>query len=327
MEILILGSRCSVWQQLKEKVSSSFIALSWMLAFIILIFLTGLRPAFSSQEPTFKTFEDLYPGLASGTLGRAVLTKLPKGVLVAAGDLTIKESDLAGVIRRSKPSIRRQLAQNIFYLLEDEITEGLLYLEAAKAGYKSGTKQQVIMRFLSEKTKLADVSEEEIKDFYNHNKDLIGNAPLEELRGLLKEYLTQQKGEEAVRQYIMTIGKRVPIQLSEVWVKKQKGAVLKNPVDRARLSGKPTMVEFGAPGCTPCDMMAPILADLKKKFGQKINILSIHTGEEQVLGDRFGIQAIPVQVFFNPKGREVFRHTGFFPQTELETKIAQLGWL
>ncbi len=85
------------------------------------------------------------------------------------------------------------------------------------------------------------------------------------------------------------------------------------------------MVEFGATGCVPCDMMTPILADLRKKFPGKLNVLFVHVGQEQILGARFGIQSIPVQVFFDQNGREFFRHTGFFPQAEVEKKLAQLG--
>ncbi|MBI4767972.1 MAG: thioredoxin family protein [Deltaproteobacteria bacterium] len=87
------------------------------------------------------------------------------------------------------------------------------------------------------------------------------------------------------------------------------------------------MVEFGATGCVPCDMMTPILADLRKKYKDKLNVLFVHMGQEQIMGARFGIQNIPIQVFFDQKGREVFRHAGFFPQTELEKKMKQKGLL
>jgi len=96
-------------------------------------------------------------------------------------------------------------------------------------------------------------------------------------------------------------------------------------VDKARASGKPSMVDFGASGCRPCEMMVPILADLKKKFEGKLNVEFVHVREEQVLAARYAIQAIPVQVFFDKDGKEVFRHVGFFPQAEIEKKLAELG--
>ena len=71
--------------------------------------------------------------------------------------------------------------------------------------------------------------------------------------------------------------------------------------------------------------MQPILANLKKKYKGKLNVIFVHVGKEQVLGARFGIRAIPVQAFFDSKGREVFRHEGFYPQSEIEKILATLG--
>jgi len=96
-------------------------------------------------------------------------------------------------------------------------------------------------------------------------------------------------------------------------------------VGKARSSGKPSLVDFGSKGCGPCDMMAPILATLSKKYDGKANVLFVHVGEEQILASRYGIQSIPVQVFFDKDGREVFRHVGFFPQEEIEKKLAEMG--
>ena len=53
--------------------------------------------------------------------------------------------------------------------------------------------------------------------------------------------------------------------------------------------------------------------------------LRAETVAEEVLALRYGIEVVPVQIFFDRKGREVFRHTGFFPQEEIEKKLAELG--
>jgi thioredoxin 1 len=85
------------------------------------------------------------------------------------------------------------------------------------------------------------------------------------------------------------------------------------------------MVDFGADGCRPCDMMSPILEELVKEYAGKANILFVHVRQEQILAARFGIQSIPVQVFFDKNGQEVFRHTGFFPKEEIENQLKNLG--
>ena len=96
-------------------------------------------------------------------------------------------------------------------------------------------------------------------------------------------------------------------------------------MDRARTSGKPTLVEFGATGCVPCDMMQPVLENLRKKYQERLNIVFVHVGEDQILGARYGITSIPVQAFFDHSGKEVFRHTGFFAQAEVEKKLTEMG--
>jgi thiol-disulfide isomerase/thioredoxin len=281
----------------------------------------------AGQGQADKTIEDLYPGLASGPLKAATLARLPKGTLLTAGDLMIKESEISKVIRQSDPAIRKELAQNVFFLLENITTKRMLLQEASKAGFKKGGENQAVMNLLSEKIKTPAVSEEDLSNYYSQNKEMFENAPLEEIRGMLRDYLTREKREEAVRQYILTLGQRTPIRVSEAWAKKHSTPGLNNPVDRARRSGKPTMVEFGAPGCAPCDMMTPILAELKKKFSSKLNVLFVHVGKERILGARFGIQAIPVQVFFDKNGLEVFKHTGFFPKEMIEKILTQMKLL
>ena len=47
--------------------------------------------------------------------------------------------------------------------------------------------------------------------------------------------------------------------------------------------------------------------------------------EKQVLAGRFGIQSIPVQVFFDKTGNEVFRHTGFFAEKEVLNQLQKMG--
>ncbi len=347
MNIKVLESGCPLGQQ-REKIVKEAVAetgievrvekitdlikimtLGFSRIALLLLFVSigFLSPVLFSVQAADKTFEDLYPGLASGALKAATLSALPQGTLLIAGDLVVKESEITKMIRLSERAVRKQLTQNAFFLLENMATKRMLLQEASRAGFKGEDEDQAIMDFLSKKIKIAAVTEEELSNFYNQNKEMFGNPRLEEVREMLKEYLTRPKREDAVRLYIQTLGKRTPIRVNEVWIKKYSSLALNNPVDRLRLSGKPTLVEFGAPGCPPCDMMKPVLGNLKKKFSAKLNVLSVHVGKEQILGNRFGIEAIPVQVIFDKKGLEIFRHTGFFPQAEIESKITQLGLL
>ena len=125
--------------------------------------------------------------------------------------------------------------------------------------------------------------------------------------------------------HIQTLGQRMPIVVSAAWLKPAAEAARNNVVDKVRASGKPSLVDFGSKGCRPCDMLAPILEILKKKYDGKANVLFVSVREEQILASRYGIQSIPVQIFFDASGKEVFRHTGFWPQEELEKKLSEMG--
>ncbi len=298
--------------------------LSVKLFFILPFLLLSLLVLFDAQAG--QTIDELYPGLASDSLKSAKLTRLPKGTLLTSRSLIIKESELTREINQSDPALRKQLIRNAFYLLEKMATSRLVLQEAHKAGYKLGDEEdKTITKFLSEKVKPGTISDEELRNFYTQNKGMIGSASFEETRDLLKYLLAQQKIQEAQRHYVQTLFQQASIQLNEDWVKKQSTLSRDNPVDRARTSGKPSLIDFGSTGCGPCDMMTPILADLEKKYKDKLNVLFVHVNQEVILTARFGIKYIPVQVFFDKNGREVFRHTGFFPQTEIEKQLARMG--
>ena len=85
------------------------------------------------------------------------------------------------------------------------------------------------------------------------------------------------------------------------------------------------MVDFGASGCGPCDMMTPILEELRQAYGEQCNVLFVQVTEERVLTARYGIGSIPAQVFFDREGKEMDRHSGFYPKEEMVARLKELG--
>jgi thioredoxin 1 len=65
-------------------------------------------------------------------------------------------------------------------------------------------------------------------------------------------------------------------------------------------------------------------ASICSKNKDKLNVVFVHVGEEQVLGARYGIRSIPVQVFFDASGKEVFRHMGFFAEQEVIKQLTKM---
>lgn len=301
-----------------------------LLAAVLLLSSAGCNAAKESSAAG-QTVEQAYPGLASVSLGQAVLAKLSQGILLRSGDVLVKTKDLETEIAKAPSETREQLKKNSFFLLEQMATGKLLAKVArqeatAKNVDISGkSDNEVIQKYFEELTANIAASDSEVAVFYRENQDACGGATLEQMKGQLNQYLIQQKKQEFVANHVRNLGKTVPIEVSASWVKAQAVLAQENPVDKARTSGLPTMVDFGADGCRPCDMMAPILEELKKEWEGKANILFVHVRQEQILASRFGIQSIPVQVFFDRNGQEVFRHTGFFPKDEIVKQLKNMG--
>ncbi len=96
-------------------------------------------------------------------------------------------------------------------------------------------------------------------------------------------------------------------------------------VNQALVSGKPTVIDLGARTCIPCKKMAPILEGLSQEYRGKANVLFIDVHDDQPAAQKFRVQMIPTQIFFNAQGKEVKRHTGFFDKTEIVKELKAAG--
>jgi thioredoxin 1 len=285
----------------------------------------------SSVPPKSRAVNDLYPGLTIGAFTYAVASELPKGVLLKAGDLLIYDKELREEIAKAQEQIRPKLEKNAFFVLEQTATVRLLLAEAKPDAAKSNkdisqkNDQTIIQDYLPTLVKNVEVGDSEILYFYNSNKDTLGGASLAQVKPQIVQFLLQQKQQEFINKYIQTLGQRRQIEISAPWLKVQAALAKDNPVDKARASGMVSLVDFGSTGCVPCDMLAPILETLREKYKGKVNVVFIHVGQEPILAGRYGIQAIPVQIFFDKTGKEIFRHVGFFPQEQIEAKLSEMG--
>jgi len=90
-------------------------------------------------------------------------------------------------------------------------------------------------------------------------------------------------------------------------------------------SGKPTVIDLGARTCIPCKKMAPILESLSSEYRSKASVLFIDVHENQAAAEKFRIQMIPTQVFFNAQGKEVKRHVGFMEKAEIVKELRAAG--
>jgi thioredoxin 1 len=91
------------------------------------------------------------------------------------------------------------------------------------------------------------------------------------------------------------------------------------------VKGMVTMIDLGAEKCIPCKMMAPIMAKLEKVYAGRAAIVFIDVWKNKEQVGRFGIRAIPTQVFFNENGIEIYRHVGFMSEEDIVTQLEKMG--
>ena len=70
---------------------------------------------------------------------------------------------------------------------------------------------------------------------------------------------------------------------------------------------KPAVIDFYATWCGPCRMVAPILKDLAKEYGDQIVIYKVDTDKEKELSMAMGIQSLPTIVFIPQTGKPQVR--------------------
>jgi thioredoxin 1 len=94
-------------------------------------------------------------------------------------------------------------------------------------------------------------------------------------------------------------------------------------VQQALSAGKPTVAEFGANACAACREMKPILEALRRDHGGRISVVDVDLIAQKHMGylQRYRIQLMPTQVFFDAQGRETSRHMGKISADEILARL------
>ncbi len=81
-------------------------------------------------------------------------------------------------------------------------------------------------------------------------------------------------------------------------------------------SDVPVLLDFWAPWCGPCRMIAPVLDDLAAEFGDKIKVAKINIDENQATPAQYGVRSIPTLLLFK-EGKIVATQVGALPKNQL----------
>jgi len=96
-------------------------------------------------------------------------------------------------------------------------------------------------------------------------------------------------------------------------------------IPEAPVPGKVTMVDLGAKSCIPCKMMAPIMEELEKEYQDRAAIVFIDVWANPQAAPKYGIRAIPTQIFYSAEGKEMARHEGFMDKASIVAELEKLG--
>lgn len=93
--------------------------------------------------------------------------------------------------------------------------------------------------------------------------------------------------------------------------------------DEITRSEIPVLVDFWAPWCGPCRMLAPILEEIAEEFKGKLKVGKVNIDENLSLSQKYSIQSIPTLILFKD-GKEANRLVGAMSKEKLKSSLEEI---
>ena len=88
----------------------------------------------------------------------------------------------------------------------------------------------------------------------------------------------------------------------------------------------PRLVDLGSDKCQSCKAMVPVLEALTRNYDGRLEVVFIDVWKNPEEADRYGIQLIPTQIYFDSGGKELFRNEGFSSKEDILATWKDLGF-
>lgn len=81
-------------------------------------------------------------------------------------------------------------------------------------------------------------------------------------------------------------------------------------------SDQPVLVDFFATWCGPCQMLGPILTEVKTNLGERISIIKIDVDRNQAVAAQYQVRGVPTMILFQ-NGKQLWRQSGVLSKEDL----------